>query len=187
MHVWESENAVQRLWLGCVAAGIAALVVGLVLLAVPSRPGLASQGPRWAANSPCPIAGTPPAGGGSDTAGGTSSPVPDAKSGTPVARSGLTVTLFPASTKARPNDLTVVVLDEECAPVTGAAVAIRTQSLAMDHGVRTSKARPVEPGRYVADRIPMGMAGDWQVTVSIARPGEGEVIFVFVVTLQGPS
>lgn len=33
--------------------------------------------------------------------------------------------LLPASAKAGLNDLTVIVLDEECGPVTGAAVTIR--------------------------------------------------------------
>ena len=135
----------------------------------------------------CPAAGTPPATAALAAPAVAASPVPDAKAGTPVARAGLSVALLTETTKARPNDLTVIVLDEACAPVTDATVTIRTRSLAMDHGVRTSEALPAGPGRYVADQVPMGMAGDWQAEVSVARLGRAAVVFVFIVTLQGPS
>ena len=71
-------------------------------------------------------------------------------------------------------------------PVAGATVAVRTQSLEMDHGVRTTEATAVGPGRYVAVGIPMGMAGDWEVEVGVARGGAPPAVFVFVLTLDGP-
>ena len=81
---------------------------------------------------------------------------------------------------------TVVVVDDACRPVTGATVTIRTRSLEMDHGVRTTTAEEVASGRYLAERVPMGMAGDWEAVVTVERPGADAAVVVFVLTLESP-
>ncbi|MFP5371530.1 MAG: copper chaperone PCu(A)C [Actinomycetes bacterium] len=106
--------------------------------------------------------------------------------GTPVTAGGLSVVLTADGDTAGPRDLTVIVTGEDGEPVTDATVTISTNSLEMDHGVSTSETEMVEPGRYLADRVSMGMGGDWNAKVSIARPGAEAVVVEFVVTLDGP-
>jgi len=154
--------------------------------AVPSRgaPGTPSAGDTACAGvgRPGAVRATPVA-----TPAETGTPAADAAVKTPVARAGLTITLRSETDQARPNDLTVTVLDAACAPVVDAAVTVRTQSLVMDHGVETSEARPVAPGRYVAERVAMGMEGAWRAEVTVARPNEDPVVVVFQVRLEGPN
>ncbi len=105
---------------------------------------------------------------------------------TPVDAEGLTVVLTADGASAGPRDLTVIVTDDDGEPVTDATVAISTSSLEMDHGVSTSETEMIEPGRYLAEHVPMGMGGDWKAEVSIERPGASPVVVEFVVTLEGP-
>jgi hypothetical protein len=128
------------------------------------------------------------------TSDGVGSPVapPDATPavpslGTPVSQSCLTVTLTADTRAAGPRTLMVDVVDTSGAPVTDAEVLINTRSLVMDHGVSTNHAKPTEPGRYVIENVPMGMAGAWQAEVVITQPGQSPVTVLFVVELEGPT
>ncbi len=105
---------------------------------------------------------------------------------TPVDVGGLTIVLTADGGNAGPRDLTVIVTGENGEPVTDATVTISTNSLEMDHGVSTRETEMIEPGRYLAEHVPMGMGGDWKAEVSIARPGAEPVVAEFVVTLEGP-
>ena len=51
----------------------------------------------------------------------------------------------------------------------------------MEMGTTTVAATEVEPGRYVASNVPLGMAGDWQVLVTVERNGADPVSFVFMI------
>lgn len=106
---------------------------------------------------------------------------------TPVEVDGLTVVLTSDDAAAGPRDLTVIVTDATGEPVTDATVSISTSSLEMDHGVSTSETEMIEPGRYLADHVSMGMGGDWKVEVSIERPDTEAVVVAFIVTLDGPQ
>ncbi len=178
----------MRYRLDCLPLGVAGLLVTLLPSTALPHPLLGSRATPMAADPVCAVAGTPAVGTSlaDPTRAGALPPAPTAAPGTPVAHAGLRVTLLTESDKARPNDLTVVVVDDACRPVTGATVTIRTRSLEMDHGVRTTTAEEVEPGRYLAERVPMGMAGDWEAEVTVERAGADAAVFVFVVTLEGP-
>ena len=106
---------------------------------------------------------------------------------TPVEVDGLTVVLTADGTAAGPRALTVIVTDAAGEPVTDATVSISTSSLEMDHGVSTNETEMIEPGRYLADHVSMGMGGDWKAEVSIERPDAEAVVVEFVVTLDGPQ
>ena len=178
----------MRYRLDSLPLGVAGLLVALLPSTALPHPLLGSRATPPAAGPVCAVAGTPAV--GTPLAGpgraGALPPAPGAAPGTPVARAGLRVTLLMESDKARPNDLTVVVVDDACRPVTGATVTIRTRSLEMDHGVRTTTAEEVGSGRYLAERVPMGMAGDWEAVVTVERPGADAAVLVFLVTLEGP-
>jgi len=106
--------------------------------------------------------------------------------GTPLVEAGLSVTLTADELRAGPVDLTIEVVDAAGRPVTGARVTIATQHLGMNHGVSTNEAEAVAPGRYVAERVAMGMGGTWQAGVTVEQPGEMPVEVTFRVVLEGP-
>ena len=178
----------MRFRLDCLPLGVAVLLFTLLPSTALPHPLLGSRATPTAADPVCAVAGTPAV--GTPLAGltrtGALPPAPAAAPGTPVAPAGLRVTLLTESEKARPNDLTVVVVDDACQPVTGATVTIRTRSLEMDHGVRTTMAAEVAPGRYLAERVPMGMAGKWEAEVTIGRARADAAVVLFVLTLEGP-
>ena len=126
--------------------------------------------------------GTGPARGGAR--GGRMSPPDSTRRWT---SDGLTVVLTADGAAAGPRALTVIVTHAAGEPVTDATVSIGTSSLEMDHGVSTSETEMIEPGRYLADHVSMGMGGDWKAEVSIERPDTEAVVVEFVVTLDGPQ
>jgi len=106
---------------------------------------------------------------------------------TPVTTEDLSVMLTADGVTAGPRDLTVIVADASGAPVTDATVTVRVRSLEMDHGVSTRETAVTEPGHYLAERVPLGMGGDWAAEVTVERPGTESVVVAFVVTLDGPT
>ena len=184
--------AVPRGWLRSrpwvtLAAVTAVALVWVILLGDPSA------GQAGAVGTPCPEVF--PAGAGTPVAPGEAEPAPpdavetcaDAGLGTPLPTDGLVVTLEADNLTAGPRDLTVVVVDADGQPVTGATVGIRTRSLAMDHGVSIDETVETEPGRYFAERVSLGMGGDWLAEVTIERPDTEPVVLYFVLTLEGPE
>ncbi len=95
--------------------------------------------------------------------------------------------LFADDPTAGPVDITVEVMDADGRPVTDAVVTAETQHLEMNHGESVNDAVPVAPGRYLAERVSMGMGGTWQAEVLIDRPGEDQVVVPFLVLLEGPA
>ncbi|MDP9473606.1 MAG: FixH family protein [Chloroflexota bacterium] len=106
--------------------------------------------------------------------------------GTPMVEAGLSVTLLADELQAGPVDLTIEVADAAGRPVTGAAVTIATQHLEMNHGGSTTEAEAAAPGRYVAERVAMGMGGTWQAEVIVEQPGKTPVDVTFRIVLEGP-
>jgi hypothetical protein len=113
--------------------------------------------------------------------------VPEADLGTPVVVSGVTINLVASSDQAGPVKLTVELSDENENPISGAQVTVSARSLDMDMGEFPYQATETDPGHYVADRVAMGMGGDWKVEVDIAIPGQPSIIAYFVVPLEGPK
>lgn len=159
-----------------------ALILGLNVLFIPSLPfagSLLGSAPARQTDDAACATGTPsaiPATPATDPAG----------VGTPVASSCLTVTLLAETTQAAPNTLTVLIDDERGDPVEDATITIENRHLDMDHGTSTRPAEAVAPGRYVAEQVPMGMDGRWEVTVIVARPAQPPLAVVFLVRLEGP-
>lgn len=130
----------------------------------------------------------------SSTPKSASSPVasPDATAstvgaGTPVTVSCLTVTLSLDKMVAGPRTISIEIVSPSSAPIIDADVVLNTRSLVMDHGISTNQAKLTEPGLYVVEKVPMGMAGEWQAEVVIARPGQQPIVVIFVVDLEGSS
>jgi hypothetical protein len=113
--------------------------------------------------------------------------VPATGLGTPVAAGDLTVIVEADDVRAGPRALIVTVVDAGGAPVAGAVVTIRTRSLEMDHGVSFDETVEIEPGRYFAERVSLGMGGDWLAEITIARPDTEPVVVYVVITLEGPT
>jgi hypothetical protein len=107
--------------------------------------------------------------------------------GNPIAAGDLTVTVEADDVRAGPRALTVTIVDSAGAPVAGATVTIRTRSLEMDHGVSLDEAVETAPGRYFAERVSLGMGGDWLAEITIARPDAEPVVLYVVISLEGPT
>src|SRR5688500_18779936 len=164
-------------------AGVAVSVAAVAFLLIAALAG--SSAPLRQTNiagTPCPAA-TP----------GVGTPVPTADDapafvdvdslcgevtefGTPIAAGELTVTIEADRLTAGPRELTVVIVDGAGQPVTDASVTIRTRSLEMDHGVSVDETVQTEPGRYFAERVSLGMGGDWLTEITIERSGADPVV-----------
>lgn len=138
--------------------------------------GETSQTPTEAASTACPQTRTLTACGTEGTVSGL---------GTPIALSGLTVDLHATDDHAGPQTLTVGVTQPDGTPVGGAHMIITARSLDMDMGEFPHEAKETVPGRYVAERVGMGMGGDWQVEVTIDIPGRPPSVATFLVRLTG--
>lgn len=144
------------------------------------------------AGTPCPAA--TPGVGTPETANGEAPAFVDIGSlcgevsefGTPIAAGDLTVTIEADRLSAGPRELTVAIVDGAGQPVTDATVTIRTRSLEMDHGVSVDETVQTEPGRYFAERVSLGMGGEWLAEIKIERPSSDPIVVYVVLTLDGP-
>jgi len=110
----------------------------------------------------------------------------DAGFGTPAAAGGMTITLASDQTSAGPRVLTATLADESGSPITDATVQLSAQSLDMDMGIAQATATMSNPGQYSAT-VNMGMGGNWQVDVSVTRPGQQAIVVRYTVSLTGPG
>lgn len=65
-----------------------------------------------------------------------------------------------------------------------AGVALKVRALAHDMGVQQLEAREVSPGTYQGEDITFGMAGEWQVELSVLTKPGVEVRHVFTVPVS---
>jgi YtkA-like len=139
--------------------------------------------------TPCPSAS--PTSGTPTSIDATATPciptAPESELGNPLVVSGFTINLSASSDQAGPVALTVDLSDQSGAPVSGAQVTVSARSLDMDMGEFPYEAAETTPGHYVADRVAMGMGGDWKVEVDVAIPGQQTIVAYFVVPLEGPE
>ena len=112
--------------------------------------------------------------------------VVDAGFGTPAAAGEMEVRLTVDQTCAGPRTLTVTLADASGAPITDATVQFSARSLDMDMGISQGSAAMTSPGQY-SGTVNMGMGGNWQVDVSVTRPGQPTVVVRFTVALTGPG
>ncbi len=106
--------------------------------------------------------------------------------GRAVVVNGMSIDLQTSTTRARPNDLTVRLADDAGVRIADAQVTVRARHLEMDHGETPQVAAPVEPGRYVAEQVKMGMTGEWRIAVDVILPNRPPVTVFFLVDLEGP-
>jgi len=171
------------------ATGI--LIIALSISLIQFTGSANSQTPKGADSAPCPSSspteGTATA---SPSAAATATSCVfadhDAGIGTPIAVAGLKVNLRTDADYAGPATLTVEVTKKDGAPVSGAIVVITTRSLEMNMGEFPHQAHETDPGRYVADRVGMGMGGDWEIEVDVTVPGHPTAVAYFLATLEGP-
>jgi copper transport protein len=102
---------------------------------------------------------------------------------TPVTEGELTATLEPASAGLAigANNLVVGLTDATGAPASGLSVKLSLRSTEMEMGTTTVSTTEVEPGRYVAADVPLGMTGDWQVVVTVEGTGADPANFAFTI------
>jgi len=105
---------------------------------------------------------------------------------TPLTVGGLSITVTAAQDKAGPVDLTITVTNARGEPIEDATVTVLSQHLEMNHGVSVDEAFHTGDGVYQANKVSMGMGGDWQVEVQIERPNRPVIAGIFVITLSGP-
>jgi hypothetical protein len=129
----------------------------------------------------CVIAGTPSAGVVDVDAIGCEA----AGVGTPVAGGGLTVTLSLSSDRAAPQNIVVEVRDQAGKPVDDAKVTLINRHLEMDHGDFVRELVHDHDGRYLGEKVGMGMGGQWQTEIQVARAGQETVTFIFTERLKG--
>jgi hypothetical protein len=103
--------------------------------------------------------------------------------GTPAAGDGLTVTIAAAPEQAGPVEVVAEIADEAGNPLSEARVVVLSDMPAMEMGRVETPAEEIAPGRYVATFVPLGMAGEWQVTVRVSPRGEPTKSFPFTVTV----
>jgi methionine-rich copper-binding protein CopC len=107
--------------------------------------------------------------------------------GTPLATGDVELIVTADSGRAGPLVLTVEVRDGAGQPEEGATVVVTAQHQGMDMGRFPHEAVAAGPGRYVAERVGMGMGGAWLVEVTVDRPGQARVVGYVVVVLEGLS
>lgn len=107
--------------------------------------------------------------------------------GTPVAAEGLHVVLTLSSDQAAPQDIVVVIRDDQGHPVDDANVILINRHLEMNMGDFVRELVHDRDGRYLGDQVGMGMGGRWQTEIQVTRPGRQPVTFIFAETLQGLS
>jgi hypothetical protein len=159
--------------------GFAALIVGTLVIGAGSAPSRAAINQATPCAEGSPVAVATPAVVSCPLAG----PVVDL--GTPAAVAGLTISLTISSDQAGPVVMTVEVTDERGAPVSDATVVVKARHLDMDMGEFPHDALPTAPGVYVAERVGMGMGGNWRVEVDVTRAGNEPIAAYFLVTMEG--
>jgi hypothetical protein len=113
-------------------------------------------------------------------------PEPLPGSGTPVQGDGMRVTLAARPEGPGPTEIAVEIADDDGMPFAGARVAVLSQMPAMASMRPTeTPAAETEPGRYVANDVPLGMAGDWRVSVRISPKGASTRVVSFTISVPG--
>jgi copper transport protein len=104
-----------------------------------------------------------------------------ASPGTPVAGDGISVTLLTEPVSAGATDVTVVIAAVDGQPLPDARVVVVIMMPGMGSGREETQAVPDDPGRYVAEGVPLGMAGEWHLAVRVSPKGKSTQIFTFAV------
>jgi len=125
----------------------------------------------WSRLPTPPVPGAPPA-------------APAAGPGTPMAGGGLVATLHAAPLAAGRNALVIDVSDPRGTPIHGLTVLVTAASLEMRMETVASVAVERQPGHYTAD-FSLDMAGRWQVTIQVTRPGGTTATFSYQIALTG--
>ena len=105
--------------------------------------------------------------------------------GTPLVGAKLTVTLSLSSDRAAPQNIVVRILDANGSSVDDATVMLINRHLEMDHGDFVRKLVHDSDGRYLGEKVGMGMGGRWQTEIQVSRPGQPTTTFIFAVLLKG--
>lgn len=114
---------------------------------------------------------------------GSATPGPLPGPGTPVAGDGFTATLATSPESAEPVDVTVTLRAEDGSPLTGARVAVLSDMLEMAMGRMETMATETPPGVYVAEFVPLVMAGEWRVNVRISPKGAPTQTYAFSIVV----
>ena len=126
---------------------------------------------------------------GSPRAPATSVACPDdhagdpAEIGTAVDVDGIEILLEGTDASLGSNSLTAAVDGKEGDPLSGALVYLTIRMPTMDHGTSAYPAAEVEPGRYRAEDVSLGMGGEWLVTVKVIRQARAPISAAYVVAI----
>jgi YtkA-like len=84
-----------------------------------------------------------------------------------------TMVITPWPARVGNNALSLTLLDDEGAPLEGAAISVSPWMPAHGHGSRDVVAEEADAGTYETKRLVFNMAGRWQIRVGVDT-GEGE-------------
>lgn len=104
-----------------------------------------------------------------------------AQPGTPVAAGNLHVSIDAEPRQAGPVSVTVRINDDVGDPLTDARVTIMSEMAGMAEDRAQTAAEEVQPGRYLAEDVPLTMPGEWRLAVRVSPRGEATQIVPFVV------
>lgn len=108
-----------------------------------------------------------------------------AEVGSPVDIDGILILLEePADTTIGSNALTASIVGKDGAPLSDAMVYMSVRMPAMDHGVSAYPAQELEAGRYRAEDVSLGMAGEWVVSVEVIRQARAPISAAYRVEVK---
>jgi len=109
-----------------------------------------------------------------------------AEPGTRVERGGTAIVLQQLdAARMGAHAVTVRVEAGDGTPLAGALVFVTIRMPAMDHGTSAYPAIEVEPGRYRAEDVSLGMGGAWVVAVEVIRQARAPISVAYLVQVAG--
>jgi copper transport protein len=166
----------------CLGAG-AAILAGSRLVLPTATPTLAEAPPAAIASPELITSTTQMAHDHGSPIPGRATPAALPGPGTPVSGNGMVVTIAVEPNRAGTFDVVATILQPGDSPMTGARVAILSDMPAMGGKRVQTSAVEQAPGRYVAEGVELGMAGEWRITVRVSPKEEPTHAVSFSVTV----
>jgi hypothetical protein len=114
---------------------------------------------------------------------GGATPVALPGPGSTVQGDGLRIMLEAAPMAAGPVEAAITLSGVDGKPIEGARVVVLSDMPGMPMGRTETPAQETAPGRYVAEFVPLGMAGEWHLAVRVSPRAAATQVFTFAVVV----